>query len=47
MKVDDLSEEVIARKGDKVSLAHRGKGTYYIKATFKYGFVETKSVIVN
>lgn len=47
MKVDDLSEEVITRKNDKVSLAHLGKGTYYIKATFKDGFVETKRVIVN
>lgn len=47
MKVDDLSEEVITRKNDKVGLAHLGKGTYYIKATFKDGFVETKRVIVN
>lgn len=47
MKVDDLSEEVIIRKNDRVRLAYLGKGTYYIKATFKDGFVETKRVIVN
>ncbi|WP_439489093.1 hypothetical protein [Algoriphagus sp.] len=47
IKVDDLSEEIITKKTNKVSLAHLGKGTYYIKATFKDGFVETKRVIVN
>jgi|GEM_PF-1577343 len=46
IKVADLSEEVIVRKSNKVSLAHLGKGTYYIKAIFKDGFVETKRVIV-
>lgn len=47
MKVEDLTEEIVYKKNNNASLAHLGKGTFYIKATFKDGFIETKRVIIN
>ena len=45
-KVADLTSQV-TQKANKVNMTHLGKGTYYLKAIFRGGFIETKRVVID
>ncbi|WP_439487858.1 hypothetical protein [Algoriphagus sp.] len=44
--VADLTSQV-TQKANKVNMTHLGKGSYYLKAIFRGGFIETKRVVID